>query len=77
MKNRLQAMKSVRFFDQLVLAQNGPKQGQKPEKPGLYPRQEKTNGELTGKDRAKKMYLGKKRLGRWEKRRKMLWYLSL
>ena len=77
MKNRLQAMKPVRFFDQLVLAQNGPKQGQKPEKPGLYSRQEKTKGELTGKDRAKKMYLGKKRLGRWEKRRKMLWYLSL
>ena len=77
MKNRLQAMKSVRFFPQLVPAQNGPKQGQKPEKPGLYPRPEKTKGELTGKDQAKKMYWGKKRLGRWEKRRKMLWYLSL
>ena len=77
MKNRLQAMKPVRFFPQLVPARNGPKQGKKPEKPGLYPRPEKTNGELPGKDRAKKVYLDKKRLGRWEKRRKMLWHLSL
>ncbi|RHO56445.1 hypothetical protein DW094_04240 [Ruminococcaceae bacterium AM07-15] len=77
MKNRLQAMKPVRFFPQLVPAQNGPRRGKKPEKPGLYSRLEKTNRELLGKDQAKKVYLGEKRLGRWEKSRKMLRRLSL